>query len=80
MPARAQEILVLLQLLAESVPVMDCVASTMIAILKGPADAPFMAAVDLAVIVTELLPKIRRKYSGTVACCATCTAFEAEGP
>ena len=79
-PANAQLILVLLQLLSESVLFIDCVASTTIATLNGPANAPLMAAVAVDVSVTELLPNSRAKISGNVICWLTTMAFELEGP
>jgi hypothetical protein len=42
----------------------------MITTLNGVAAAPLIAAVASAVSLTELVPKMRRKYSGIVTSCA----------
>ena len=56
---------------------IDGVASRMIATFHGLAEPK--DAVEVAVTVTEVLPKTRMKVVGTVAVCTIRTAFGLEG-
>jgi hypothetical protein len=63
----------LLQLV--SFVLIDSVVSMTIATLYGPAVAPLMDAVAVAVRVTDFAPTSAPKNIGTVTCCLTCMAF-----
>ena len=65
-PCNSQAMRVALQS-PESLVLIDPVASRMIATLYGVVIAPRIDAVEVAVIDTELVPKMRAKYVFTVA-------------
>ena len=68
-----------MQLLPLSELFIDCVESTTIATLYGAGAAPLMAAVAVAVSVTELTPTTLAKVIGTVTCCFTWMALPFAG-
>jgi hypothetical protein len=76
-PFNAQRILVLPQPL--SLLVIDEDVSTTSATLYGLLAEPLMAAVAVAVSVTELMPNTLMKVVGTGTCCFTTTAFAFAG-
>jgi len=81
-PCKAQDILVELHRLSESVPPMDAVASTMMATLYGStvAPEPLAEAVAIAVrVVVDLRRRGRRRGWARFICCFTWMAFALAG-